>query len=152
MLGLEFFYLNIVDLQYVNLCCTANWLSYKLLCILKKILIFLPVYTFFLYILFHYGLSQEIGHNSLWSYRPLFFRLRILNNWLTCNFISDSDNVISLYFVFHCCFWKISSLPLLKMKSISYKIIFFTFSIVPSHYDLYMCLFYFTWDSFHFLN
>ena len=44
-----YFYCNIVDLQcYANLCCTAKWLSYT-----------------HVYILFHYGLSQEIGYSSL---------------------------------------------------------------------------------------
>ena len=49
-----FFNWSIVDLQCcVNPCCTAKWLKF---------------YTYihsFLNILFHYGLSQDIGYNSL---------------------------------------------------------------------------------------
>ena len=47
------FYWSIVDLHYcVNFCCTAKWLSYT------------HIYILF-YILFHYGLSQDIEYSSL---------------------------------------------------------------------------------------
>ena len=43
---------SLVDLQCVNFCCTAQWFSYT------------HIYILF-YILFHYGLSQDIGYSSL---------------------------------------------------------------------------------------
>ena len=47
------FYWSIVDLQCsANLCCTAKWFSY------------IRIDTLF-YILFHYGLSQDIEYSSL---------------------------------------------------------------------------------------
>ena len=45
---------SIVDLRCVNFCCLAKLLSYT------------HIYILF-YILFHYGLSQDIEYSSLWS-------------------------------------------------------------------------------------
>ena len=50
------FFWSIVDLQRcASLCCTAKWLSYT-----HRDILFIYIYT-----LFHYGLSQEIGYSSL---------------------------------------------------------------------------------------
>ena len=50
-----FLYWSIVDLQCVNFCCTAKWLSYTYM------------YILFFNILFHYGLSQDNEYSSLCS-------------------------------------------------------------------------------------
>ena len=47
---------SVVDSQCgVNFCCTAKWFSYMYVC----------MYIYFFYILFHYGLSQDIEYISL---------------------------------------------------------------------------------------
>ena len=57
-----FFNWSIVDLQrFVSFWCTAKWLSYT------HTHTHIYIYIFFFNILFHYGLSQEIGYSSLCS-------------------------------------------------------------------------------------
>ena len=57
-----FLYLNwsIVVLQYyINFCCIAKWFSYIYMCVC------MCVYTYPLYILFNYGLSQNIDKYTI---------------------------------------------------------------------------------------
>ena len=66
-----FFFLIIVDLQcYANFCCTANWLNHTY------------IYTF--YIIFHHGLSQEIGYSSLYTYLDEIFYHEWVLNFVKC--------------------------------------------------------------------
>ena len=52
------FYWSIVDLQCcVNCCYTAKWFRYIYVCVY--------IYNIYIYILFHYGLSQDIVYSSL---------------------------------------------------------------------------------------
>ena len=92
-----FFYWSTVDLQCcVNLYCTSKWFSYT--------------YIYSFYILFHYGLSQNIECPVLYS-RTLLFIQSIYNSWLTpdsqpaCpHFPSANTSLFSMFvslFLFH---------------------------------------------------
>ena len=76
---LKIFDWSVVDFWVcVNFCCTAKWLSYTEIYVL-------------LYILFHYGLSQDIKYTPVLYNRTLLFIHSRCNNWhLFCCLVTQS--------------------------------------------------------------